>query len=456
MRKNKQYVRNIIILLVTILIILMVALFCILQSYLGKNTKQVSTNVKQEEKLEQTIELSEMFVVLIEKISDDHIMGYDIHNNKIFNKTIDQTVKVSDSYGKILPLNQIKIGDIVEVNYQEQKDRVISIGKSASVHSWTKISGVTVNTEERYVNIAGKNYTYNDDIVVVDVYGFKSNIANIGPYDIVSVQAIDDVIWSITIEEASASLNLKELPTNNGQIEIGNSRLITFKDVTEPIRLVPGKHKIVIKMRGYVPIATEIEVEAGEVYEMILQDAEIAYTTIKLNISSTNPEYSVEDCTIKVGNQTYRYGEEIRVQQDTYKIEVTEPNHKKWVTTVYLTKDELPLSVVLTAIEEEEETEDETNTSSDASSSESNNSNSSSSSNHMQAITINTDPTGAKVYIDGVLKGVTPYALELKNGTYKILLEKSGYETYSANILLDGSINQDSYLYQLKEKETTD
>ena len=449
MRKNKEFVRNIMILLVASLLVLMILLFNMLQSYLSENTKSETAIVVQEESAEQTVELSEALIVVVEKITDDHIMGYDIHNNKIFSKVINQTVKVSDAYGKILPLSQIKVGDIIEVNYQSQKDQIISIGKSSLAHSWSKISGVTVNAETKQVSISGKNYSYNEEILVVDAYGLRSSISKVGPYDIVSVQAIDDTIWSITIEEASASLNLIGLPTDDGQIEIGNSRLIMFKDVTEPIRLVPGKHKVVIKMRGYVPISTEITVEANEVYEMLLQDTEMAYTVIKPNVLSSNAEYKIEECTIKVGNQTYKYGEEIKVQQDTYKVEISAPNHKPWVTTLFLQNPECKFNAVLTAIEEEtEEVEDQTSNSSNTSTSDEN----SSSSNATRVITINTDPTGANVYIDGILKGVTPYALELKNGTYKILLEKVGYEVYSANILLDESSNQGSYLYQLIEK----
>ena len=439
------------ILLVAGLILLMIVLFIALQSYLSKDSKTSTPVITQEKNEGQTVELSEAFVVLIEKITDNHIMGYDIHNDKQFNKVIDQTVKVSDAYGNVLPLNQISTGDIVEINYQEEKDRIVSMKKSSLAHSWTRISGVTVDTETKQINIAGKNYCYTDEIIVSDSYGFKSNISNISAYDIVSIQAVEDTVWSIRIEEASASLNLSELPTSNGQIEIGNSRLIMFKDITEPIKLIPGKHKIVIKMQGYVPITTELVAEANEVYDIVLQDAEVAYTVIKPMISSSNPDYSIEDYTIKVGEKSYKPGEEIKVQQDdTYRIEISADNHKKWVTTVYLTQPTLTLKAQLTAIEEEDEAS-KIDTPSDEASSQTNNS--SNTTNDNRVITINSDPTGANVYINNVKKGVTPYAVELTSGTYSILIEKTGYETYSAEIVLDANNNQESYLYQLKQKE---
>lgn len=442
------------ILLVTALILLMIVLFIIVQSYVSKNTRSNTSTIIQEDSVEQTVELSEAFIVLVEKITDDHIMGYDINNEKVFSKVINEAVKVSDAYGKVLPLGQIKAGDIIEVNYQSQKDQVISIGKSSLVHNWSKISGVTVDTEEKLISIGGKSYTYTDELLVVDHNGLRSSISKVGPYDIVSLQAIDDMIWSIKIEEASASLNIAQLPTSNGQIEIDNSRLIMFKDVTEPIKLVPGEHKIVIKMRGYMPITTEITVEANEVYEMILQDAEKAYTVIRPNIVSSNKDYAIEECTIKVGDKTYKYGEEIKVQQDTYKIEINALNHKKRIITVYLENPTWTPTVELTAIEVEDEVvQDEAGATSSTSSATTGNSEETNASADARTITINTDPAGANVYIDGAFKGITPYTLDLEDGTYTILLEKTGYELCSTNILVDGSDNQGSYLYQLKSKE---
>ena len=73
--------------------------------------------------------------------------------------------------------------------------------------------------------------------------------------------------------------------------------------------------------------------------------------------------------------------------------------------------------------------------------------------NSSRTVTINSEPTGANVYIDGAHKGVTPYTVTLNNGTYGILLEQSGYDVYSTNILLDGSNDQTSYLYKLIPRE---
>lgn len=441
-KNNKQFVRNVIIGSVVGLIVLMIGLFITIQNYLGNQDGQGTyIDEAQNETSMPTVELSENIVILVEKISDNHIMGYDIHNKKTFSKVIDSTVKISDAYGNVLPIAEIKEGDLVEVDYQSNKDKVIAVSKSSDTQNWKKISGITVDTEGKKINIAGISYAYQDELLVLDAQGKESSIKKVGPFDVVSIQAMDDIIWSITIDKASASLNLSELPTSNGQIEIGNTRLLPFKSVTEPIKLIPGDYKIVIKMKGYKTIVEDITVEPGEVYEMSLKDAEIAYTTIQPLLSAKITNY-----TISVGDKVYKPGEEIKVQQGEYKVSVVAEGYEKWTRNVSLEKDVYKLNIAMIPIEEEKDEEADSSASPDTSGTATNNT---IALNNSRTITINSDPTGANVYIDGAFKGTTPYTVTLNDGTYGILLEKTDYDVYSTNILLDGSNDQTSFLYQM-------
>lgn len=443
-KNNKIFVRNLIIASIVGLVALMIGLFIILQIYLGNNRGAAPySESESSETLEPTVELSENLVVLVEDITEKHIIGFDVHNKQIFNKMINDHVKVSDAYGNVLPIKEIKVGDIIEVDYQSEKDKVIAISKSASMQNWKKISGVTVDTEAKKVNVGGTSYAYMDETLVINADGTKSEMDKLTPFDVVSIQAIDDVIWSITIDQKAASLNLSELPTSNGQIEIDNSRLLPFKSVREPIPLIAGRHKIVVRMKGYIPISQEITVEPGETYQLSLKDAEIAYTTIRPYLPS-----KVTDYVIAVGDKVYKPGEEIKVQQGEYRITVTAEGYQKWTGGVSLDKDVYQLSVPLVEIKKEKD-EDEKASVADGSSTTANNE---AGLNNSRTITINSEPSGANVYIDGAFKGTTPYSITLKDGTYGILLEKTDYDVYSTNILLDGSNDQSSFLYQLVPK----
>ena len=447
-RNNKEFVRNIIIISVIGLIVLMIMLFMALQAYIGKSEKQ--TYIKEQidnEVLSTSIELNENKVILIETITKDKLIGYDIKDKNIFNKPISDTARINDAYGNVLPITQIKAGDVVEVDYQNEKNLIVAISKSVDVQSFKRISGVTVDRNTKQFNIAGTSYVYTDEIMVLNADGSVSDIGKIGPFDIVTIQILDDTVWSVIIDEASASLNMVDLPTQNGQIEIDNSRLIQFKDITEPIKLIPGEHKIVIKMDGYVTISDQLSLSSGQVYEMSLENAEIAYTIITPRISA-----NITDYTIKISNKSYGPGDEIKLQQGQYEVEVIADGYLKWVRQVNLiSKDSYLLNVALTPIEEESlEGESSTSATGSTSSTSSNEA-----LNNSRTIVLNTDPSGAKVYINNAYSGETPYTVTLNNGSYNILFEKIGYKVYSTNILLDSSNDQSTFLYVLSLNESS-
>lgn len=439
MRKNnKQFVRNIIITSVIGLSTLMVVLFVVLQTYLEKHEEQtyiVEAQIENEV-LSTAIELSENKIILVEKITQDKIVGYDIKNKSIFNKLIAKTARVNDAYGNVMPITQIKVGDIVEVDYQNRKDNVVAVGKSVDVQSFKKISGVTVDKTTKQIKMSGTNYTYTDETMILNTDGSASDIGKIGPFDIVSIQELDDIVWSITIDKASASLNMEDLPTQDGQIEIDNSRLIQFKDIAEPIKIIPGEHKIVIKMEGYVTITDQLSLDSGQVYEMSLANAEIAYTTIIPYISA-----KISDYTIKIDDKIYGPEDEIILQQGTYQVEVIADGYEKWIRQVNLSKDDYKLSVALIPIEEESLDENTNSTSNNEAL------------NNSRTIVLNTSPSGAKVYINGAYSGETPYTVTLNNGSYNMLFEKTGYMVYSTTILLDNSNDQTAFLYILNVPE---
>ena len=140
-------------------------------------------------------------------------------------------------------------------------------------------------------------------------------------------------------------------------------------------------------MKGYISIVQDITVEPGETYQMSLKDAEIAYTTIRPYLPS-----KVTDYLITVGDKVYKPGEEIKVQQGTYRITVTAEGYEKWTRSVSLDKDVYQLSVTLVEIKKEKDENAEDSSSNTEGSTAANNQ---AALNNSRTITINSDPVGA-------------------------------------------------------------
>ena len=165
--------------------------------------------------------------------------SFDIEKKQELNRKITEGTKVNDAYGSAIPASQIKPGDIVEMVYQEDKGRVLSISKTARAKTWKRITGVTVDQDNRQVNIGGTTYNYIEDTKIFQGDGNRTNMAFVTPFDVVSIQSVNDVIWSITIDEVAGSITIKDLPTTKGTLEIDRSRFLSLDETKDRISIIP-------------------------------------------------------------------------------------------------------------------------------------------------------------------------------------------------------------------------
>ena len=300
------------------LIILMVVMFMVIRTY--TQDKSVGSYVQTEElvkKNDAKVEYSTTLLVLVEKITEDKIVGFDIENKAKVSRKITEGTRISDMYGSAIPVTQIKTGDIIEVVYQNEKEKVISIGKTSKVKSWKKITGVTIDHTNQQINIGGTAYPYIDDTMVFQNNGRKTNLSFVTPFDVVSIQSVDDIIWSITINEEAGSITVTDTPNTEGSLEIDRTRTFKLDELKNNIiNVIPGNHSILLQMKGYEMIKEDIVIAPGENYKISLKDAPIAYTNINPLVSS-----GIEEYTIKIGDKVYNKGEEIKLQQGTYEVQ---------------------------------------------------------------------------------------------------------------------------------------
>lgn len=436
-KNNKAFVKSIIIASSVALCVLMIIMFAGIKYYISqKSNGSTSSNNTREEIATSTpqVEYTSTLLVMVKEIDEDHIFAYDIENNIGIDKTLNIATTINDAYGGAIPLESIHKGDIVEITYSDEQEKVISISKTT--RSWTKtnVSGAIVSDDIKQLKIDGTVYNYNSNILVLRDGSVESNMSFIGAYDVLDIQGIDNTIWSISIKKVAATLELTDLPTKDGQLEIDIKTVIQLSDITGPISITPGTHKILVSMKGYETVIENVEIGQGEAYEYSLKDTPKAYTQIIPAVSAGDKIY-----TVKLAGNTYKKGDQIKVQQGDYDVVIAAEGYYTWTGKISCTKPTYSLRVNLKEIPTETEAPEES-TAEEAEVS---------AAKESYTINISTDPTGAKVYLDGVYKGTTPYKVTLPVGDYSVLLEKDGYEIYTTSIIIDGSDEQNSFLYVL-------
>ena len=418
-------------------IIFMLAMFMVISTYFDEPDTVASTEVATTQDKEEEVEYSEMMTMLVRSISDNNIIGLDVKSRQDFTYNITEGTKVHDGHDNSLLISQIKKGDIVQIVYQKNKQKAISISKSSEARTISRISGVKVDTQSNQISVGDSNYNYNNDTLILNKNGDLLPISVITPFDIVTINSIDKEVLSIVREEEGSKLLIEGVPAVEGTFELDRSRIFKISELGEAIGVIPGEHRIVFDMDGYKPISEVITVAEGETYTISLKDAQAVYSNIIPKINDDISEY-----TIKIKDKSYKKGEEIRLQQGIYTVsievegyvpcvkKINTSGYEEYELYVYLEKDKdevLPSQVPTPEVEPLEEEVIREN----------------------QEVTLNTNPIGAKVYINGSYSGETPCTITLKNGSYGIIFEKDGYAPYSTNIMLDGSSDKPGYLYDM-------
>ena len=418
------------------------AMFMVMGTFLDDTygTEVAATNEPQKEEQEdlEDVEYSEMITILVKNISPSSIVGFDIKNRKDLTYKITQGTKVDDGHDNSLLVSQIKKGDIVNIVYQQDKEKVVSISKSNEGRTIKRMSGATVDTQNNKISINGSSYTYTNDTLVLTDTEELVPINAITPFDIVTMNCLDGELISVIREEEGSKLRIEGVPNTEGTFELDRSRMFRLDEIGEYIGVTPGEHRIIFDMEGYKPISEVINVGKGEVYTVSLKDAQVVYSTIIPKINIDLPEYE-----IKIDNKIYKKDEKIEVQQGVYTVSIKAEGYKEVVKTVstsgyeeyelYINveSEAQPTPPSQTPIPEEAVIVDEQPLKEE------------------QEVNLNTNPVGAKVYINGSYKGQTPCTITLKNGSYGVIFEKDGYAPYSTNIMLDGSSDKPGYLYDM-------
>jgi hypothetical protein len=325
-RNNKQFVYTMIITTVIGFIVLMIMMLWGV-NYISKSgsgsevksaeSKQIAKVQEKEKSKDDASSYTTDILVLVTDIKVNGIGVLDINTNQKSTKKLTSDVKVTNEYGKIMPLSNIKEGDIVKLIYIPNEDKIAEIRISDEIWKMDGVVSDAFDFSRRTVTIDEKVYNYVDYVFVQDEKGNKVDVASIGPYDKLYLSGVGDKIWNIKILERQATLSLGELPSLDGTLEINWNTMIPLAQIDGAIPIPAGKNKIVVSMTGYKPIAKEISVSPGENYEFLVDEAEKSYSKLRVLVTNTTEEYF-----IIINNKTYSWDRTIELEHGDYAIEI--------------------------------------------------------------------------------------------------------------------------------------
>ncbi|MED9904531.1 MAG: PEGA domain-containing protein [Lachnospiraceae bacterium] len=342
----------------------------------------------------------------------------------------DGTTVFSDKYGQPMSSDQLREGDIVDVTFLKSKKRLASLTLSESGWTNATVSRYSINTASHDVTIGDDIYKITKDTKIFSD-GEEIEIIDLNNADILTFNGIDSTVYSIVVEKGHGYLRLSgDENFIGGWIEVGQN---IIHQITEDMLLtVPeGSYQVLISVTGGGG-SKNVIINRNEEITLDISDLEIAKPQYGQVIFAMNPSSArlyVDGNLVDVsGAVTLEYGiHQLIAMADGYS-----------TSTSYLKVAEESAGIEITL--DLEDAEDEEDEEEDVSGGDS------STATGYYQVYIDA-PEGAEVYVDGNYVGISPVSFKKEEGSHVITLRKTGYETRSYTIQVDGEDKDVTYSF---------
>lgn len=366
-------------------------------------------------------------------------------------------VDVKDKYGDILSMSQVELGSIVDVVYDANRDKLLSLymSKDENIRKMEEVSGAEIDNLDKSIRINGTAYRMSDNISA-----FSDNneigLDEICSEDQLTIWLYNDIICSMFVELGHGYVRLSDYASYiGGMVEIGydvivpvtEDMLLTVREGEYTLRIAKGddvgtKTVEVLKNQeinvSLADIAIEPKQTGSVLFKVTPSDAavyidgkrvntegavDIVYGRHKINIIAegyqsysasfnVNYAYKIKEYTLQPENATT----ESKSSSDT---NTTAGSTNK--TTENNTGTESGSTQNGTTEKSTTEDSDVKDVSSTTGTKTSN------------KVTIST-PVGASVYFDGEYLGIAPISFTKVTGSHIITFSKMGYLSKSYTV----------------------
>ena len=380
-----------------------------------------------------------------------------------------------DKYGQALTEMQISEGDMVDINFMKTRKRLDTLRTAEGIFSISGIDDFEITGAGYRMKVAGQDYTFSDDLVVITETG-KGELIDLNQVDTIRIQGYDHKICSILVEQGHGYLKLEgESFFVGGWLEVTDKMI--YEVSPEMLVTVPsGILNVSITNDGCVGSET-ISIAPGQEYVWNVEkwQGEVKSGSILFTVSPTDARVYIDGekqdiagpieltygihqmIVMKSGYQTVSRYIKVGSESATISVELEEKTEDSVSEDKADTLSENGTGVTVT----EEKDGSDTKKESEKENSEKEDGSDDSGNSESRKPTSDTDitvasskpqvyinsPVDTEVYVDGLYTGLAPVSFTKKEGTVVITLRKQGYQTKSYTLELDGADEDVNYSF---------
>ncbi|MBM7685084.1 MAG: hypothetical protein PWP07_1035 [Epulopiscium sp.] len=417
------------------LVILILTLIIVASTMTKKNSNKIkdeeefSIEEKTPEESKATGEMEEVIGIITKDVGADTVHILNVENEKEIVLQIENGVEMKDIYGQSMSLREFKIGDMIETKYDKGSKVPKYLRISGEAWEQTRVKNAKINTEGQTVEIGNNIYTYSNNLIAL-YKGEPISLDQIDPIDELTLRGYKNQVWFIEVTLSHGYINVTASKDEEGMVEIDNGRTLSIQEAKN-IAVTEGSHKIVIKKEGYEPIAKNVQVDSMQTVEINL--GEMQKKVGKLRVVAKG----VSDYKVFVNDIEYPGDETILLEYGDYHLAVKKEGYKDWSKDIKMNEETKRIDIDLQKEEVVEDMPQKQTPGNETS--------------KLGKVSIDTNPSGAEVFIDDNYVGVSPVETKLPYGEHKIAIVKEGYSPLQIPISLNETQKQRSFLFTLQE-----
>lgn len=397
------------------------------------------------------------------------ITSMDMENNQMhFVSVLDGTditlqyhggVRVSDTKGTDIGIDSVVCGNVVDIVYYADTEKLVSIAKNAKVKTYTQVKKFLYRQEEHTASCNGTSYKVSDYAQVFDGNQVLS-LVDVNTEDEVTLSVWNGSLVSVVITKGHGYVRLLNQGTYvGGFVEIG-------KDVIVPVTtdmlvaVGEGDYTLRINKNGYFG-EKSIRVTKDRELNVDISDIAIPSGTVTFAVTPEDAGEVIKVDGEIIANRTYTglYGDhELSITAEGYdsfrgSFKITDTMKNLHVTLQQETTEESTEETTeATTQEAQTTTSGQTTQTTEATqnpqttSATTQSGQTTESAEQGNKITIK-KPEGVGVYFDGDYVGIAPVSIKKTAGTHTITLYKAGYLIKSYTIQAEDDGKDDEYSY---------
>ena len=379
----------------------------------------------------------------------------------------DGTTEFYDKYGKMISLEQISEGDILNVRFVKNKRHLTCAGLSSD--AWVK-----PGTDQYIIDNVKKEVTIGTDIYKISdsvfCYSGREELLyqELNSVDVLSFSGVGTTVYSIVVDKGHGYLRLSgQEYFVDGWIEVGTKYI---QKITEEMLLtVPeGTYNIVVSGSG-MRVDRSVTIKSGLETVLDLSGIQPEKPKEGLVLFSLTPS----DATLYIDGEKADTSSGIKLTYGLHQLMCSAEGYKTVTRYLSVGEENAGVSIVLekesaadTSVQTGPDTgEGDKKDDTDGKDGKDNKDDKDSKDDKDQAqgpdqttssydkVYINA-PAGAECYLDGNYAGVVPCSFKKEAGSHVITLSMSGYNTKSYTVSVDSSAGDVSYSFADLEKTT--